>query len=375
MTIISTDLESRVAVEAEAKPHPCLRIAESHGDDRSSPPAAASESRYRELFENAVNAVLFTRADGRIVDVNAAALELFGMTEEVMYSHRAHDLYANPDERDPAIANLEALGARSDFETWFRRHDGSVFRASLNSWVHRNADGETAGYWAIVRDVTDRRAAQARQSLLLRELDHRVRNNLAAIVGMARLMADRTPSLETFMERFVERIDSMRVAHELLGSTSWNGAEITELVGRLVQPCQLESSDRIRINGPRCDLPSHLACPLSMVIAELVTNAVKYGALSVPDGAVSIEWTICDRTLRLRWQELDGPPITATPTEGLGSELINGLVTHEMRGVVSRTFACDGLRAEISVPLENGCEATTTVFEPITPALHGPGTE
>jgi two-component sensor histidine kinase/integral membrane sensor domain MASE1 len=199
----------------------------------------------------------------------------------------------------------------------------------------------------------ERRRAEARQTLLIAELDHRVKNVLARVAALAVHTRRGSGTMDEFVQALNGRIQSMAVAHGLLSQSRWCRVGLTDLVRRQLAPYTTEINTTIC--GPDVMLTAAETQAVAMVIHELVTNAAKYGALSSPDGRVSVSW---DRpradmamTLTITWRELGGPPIAAPVQSGYGSSLIRDLIPHELGGTVDLVFPSDGACCKIEIPL------------------------
>ncbi|MCP3905887.1 MAG: GAF domain-containing protein [Planctomycetes bacterium] len=203
----------------------------------------------------------------------------------------------------------------------------------------------------------ERIRARRRQTLLMRELDHRVKNNLTTVLSIAEQTVASAETLEEFTPIFRERVRSLAVAHELLARTSWDGAELRDLADHIVGPY---GADRFQLTGEDVVLPASVAPALSMVIQELAANALKYGALSVPAGHVTIDWTAVPvagapergRQLKVHWTEGDGPPVAPPKRRGFGTELIEHMISYQLHGESMLAFDEAGVRCTLVIPLE-----------------------
>ncbi|GLS45254.1 sensor histidine kinase [Methylobacterium brachythecii] len=212
----------------------------------------------------------------------------------------------------------------------------------------------------VVADVTDRRQAQERQSLLIRELHHRVKNTLATVQAIVGSTARTATSIDSFYEAFVGRIKSLSHTHSVLTEDTWQTASLHGLLSNELTPYLgtgveggLES--RVSLDGPEVDLPSDIAVPIGMAIHELTTNAAKYGALSTRQGRISVSWSILPGgeagILHLAWRESDGPPVTAPSRQGFGSRLLQRVLTTQVQAQVHSEYAADGFRLIMQAPL------------------------
>jgi two-component sensor histidine kinase len=140
-------------------------------------------------------------------------------------------------------------------------------------------------------------------------------------------------------------------AHDILTRESWGGAPMAGIVQQAIAPYRGRRNDRLRADGPPVWLPPRHALAFAMVLHELGTNAVKYGALSNQDGVIDIEWSLLEGTLQLRWTETGGPPVVPPTRRGFGSRLIERGLRHEIGGKVTLEFPTSGLICTIEAPL------------------------
>jgi two-component sensor histidine kinase len=179
---------------------------------------------------------------------------------------------------------------------------------------------------------------------------------LARVAMLAESTRQGSNSIDEFMRSFKGRLQSMAAAHTLLSQTGWHGADLTTVVRGQLAPYATDTNTTIV--GKDVMLSSSATQALAMVLHELVTNAVKYGSLSIPGGRVSVSW---DRRLNggagtnliFVWHELDGPPVAAAIRSGYGTGLIRELIPHELGGNVDLVFASDGACCRIEFPLED----------------------
>lgn len=203
-------------------------------------------------------------------------------------------------------------------------------------------------------DITERKRVEDEQSKLLAELDHRVKNVLSTVQAVAAHTLHSTSSMEHFVAALDGRIRSMGSTHELLSHRRWQGIPLAELVERELAPYTTGSNTEII--GPEVMLSAEAAQTIGMVLHELVTNAAKYGALSVASGRVSIRWRVslngrAKKRLILKWQEIGGPMVDPLSKSGYGISAVRQLVPYELDGVVEHVLAPEGARCELEVPL------------------------
>src|SRR5262249_28598086 len=206
----------------------------------------------------------------------------------------------------------------------------------------------------LTRDITRRKQAEKRQDLLITELDHRVKNVLARVAAVVMHTRRRCETMDEFVKALHGRIQSMAAAHSLLSQSRWSDVGFADLISHQLAPYTTDANTTI--GGPEVLLTSGETQAVAMVIHELVTNAAKHGALSCPDGNVSVNWyrTVTDvgASLTITWRELGGPPIKTPVRSGYGSSLI----PHELVGAIDLTFPSDGACCKIEIPLQGGAQ-------------------
>ena len=212
----------------------------------------------------------------------------------------------------------------------------------------RSRSGRAVKLAGVVTDVTDRRQAFAalatsehRQRLLINELNHRVKNTLATIQSIATLTARRSTSVEDFMRVFQARLIALSDTHNLLTANGWERAPLRDLVQQEFRPF---AEDQLRMEGPDLTLEAEQALSMGLILHELATNAVKYGALSNPGeggGWVGVSWSDIDAdgTVALDWIETGGPVVTAPTRCGFGSRLIDTSVRGALKGTATMDYA------------------------------------
>lgn len=187
---------------------------------------------------------------------------------------------------------------------------------------------------------------------LSRELNHRVKNTLANVLSILSLTRRRSNSLDEFADSLEGRIRALSATHDLLTGTDWSTTPIEAVVDAELQHFRAASDRAVSVEGPPAQLAPNDALSFGLAIHELGTNAAKYGALSVPEGRVSIRWELVDERLaEVEWRETGGPPVPETRKRGFGTELIEKIVAHELRHKVTLEFAPEGVRCVMRVPI------------------------
>lgn len=204
------------------------------------------------------------------------------------------------------------------------------------------------------QEIARRAIAESNQELLIAELNHRVKNTLATVQALIQLSIAAAPSLQQFRETIGVRIASLAKTHTLLKRQQWRAIGFRSLLDSELAPYE---DGRISLNGPDFDLDAEIATTLGMVIHELTTNSAKYGALSVTEGKVAIEWKLTDNAdrddmnIEFTWRETDGPPIQAEQNRtGFGTTLIERLIEKQFGGTTHFDFARDGIKFHTNMP-------------------------
>jgi PAS domain S-box-containing protein len=217
-------------------------------------------------------------------------------------------------------------------------------------------DGSLAGAVLIFRDVTERRRTAQRQSMLVGELNHRVKNALAIVQSLVQASLRQATSrpAQAMAQTLAERLQALHRAHDLLLESQWSGASLKAMVERELDPYKREDGPKILIKGPDVLLPPASTSILAMTLHELATNAVKYGALSQNNGQLAINWkTARGNRLMLTWEERGSlHPVPTKRGSGFGMQLIDKGIRHNLGGETKVEFRPAGLYVEMNVPLE-----------------------
>ncbi|WP_246777173.1 sensor histidine kinase [Microvirga sp. VF16] len=199
------------------------------------------------------------------------------------------------------------------------------------------------------------RRIEQRQALLVRELHHRVKNTLATVQGLVGATGRSTGSFDEFYRSFSNRIMSMAKTHNLLTEDYWQTAPLREIALNELKPFAESRVPRFMLIGPRVELSADLAVPVGMALHELTTNAVRYGALSVPTGYIQIRWNVVEtdvgRRLHLEWREFGGPPVSEPQHQGFGLMLLERVLPMQCNAEVEVHYDSAGLRFRMDAPL------------------------
>lgn len=187
---------------------------------------------------------------------------------------------------------------------------------------------------------------------LSRELNHRVKNTLANVLSILSLTRRRSENLDEFADSLEGRIRSLSATHDLLTGTDWGTTPLKSVLEAELQHFRASGEQMISIDGPPVELAPNDALSFGLAIHELATNAAKFGALSVPEGRVSVYWTLLENQLaEVEWREREGPEVQSTRRRGFGTELIEKIVAHELKSPVQLEFEREGVRCIMRVPV------------------------
>ena len=304
------------------------------------------------IIESSDDAILSKNLDGIITSWNAGAERLFGYTAAEAVG-KPITMLIPPDriDEEPGIIARIRRGEHVDhYETTRVRKDGGLVEISLTVSPIKDGTGRIVGASKIARDVTERKRAEKRLELLTQELDHRAKNILAVMQAM--VTVTRANSVNEFATVILGRIKSLSLAHSLLSESRWCGADLKRLVADELAPYGKDQG-RVEISGPSVMLAPSGAQAIAMALHELATNAVKYGALAVPTGRVSVLWSRgADGRLALRWRETGGPVTQPPSYRGVGMGVIERSVRDQLGGQATFHWHDEGLLCEIDAPSE-----------------------
>lgn len=294
-----------------------------------------------------------------VCDARCRVVFGIGPDEPVSYSGTFRPRI-HPEDRDRVEATVrQTMGSDGDpnFDLLLRTigHDHGATRIVHASGRCVREDGEAVRIVCAVRDVTEAKEAEERQTLLTRELQHRVKNTLAMVNALANQTLRRASSAQEGLTAFSARLLALSHAHDILTQTSWTSAPIEAIVSQALATHGGED-ERITWDGPDIRLTARQSLALALALHELATNAAKYGALSNDTGRVRIAWRVgpgegC-RSLWLEWREVDGPPVRAPERKGFGSRLIEQSLAAEFAGEVTMTYHPAGLVCLIEADLQ-----------------------
>lgn len=314
--------------------------------------AEIQTQRLASIVESSDDAIISKDLFGVIQSWNAGAVRLFGYRADEAIGNHVRMLI--PDDRqqeEDLILGKVRSGERVDhFDTLRRRKDGSYVAISLTVSPVRNAAGKVIGASKIARDITERKESESRIRMLMREVNHRVKNQFAVILSMIRETGKHTTTIAEFDTQIRNRIMALSQSQDLLVDGDWRGADLADLVSNQIRPFAAER--RIRISGEPVMLSTMAVQNLGMAFHELATNSAKHGALSSEQGTVEVDWTASSDRFRLSWKETNGPSVAKASRKGFGRIVLERVAPVALNGVGHLSFQPDGVTWTLDAPLE-----------------------
>lgn len=330
----------------------------------------ASEARFRAAVD-AVDGILWTNnAVGEMTGEQPGWSALTGQTL-AEYQGFGWAQAVHPDDAQPTIeAWNAAVAARGlfEFEHRVRRHDGEWRHFSVRAAPVVDRADQIVEWVGVHTDISAKKDAEAHRALLMHELAHRAKNQLAVIQGVASQTARHAGSLDEFRQLFARRLQGMAISADLLIAQQWDGAPLGDLVRRQLDPFGTDGG-RLLCEGPDIFLSSDAAESIGLALHELATNCVKYGAWSRPAGVVSVSWALehdgaQPAHLRVRWTERGGPAVTPPTREGFGRRVIERMLAQKLGGTVEMSFDVQGVSWTLSAPHTHFSETRLGAADP-----------
>ncbi|MGU3538650.1 sensor histidine kinase [Methylobacterium sp. A54F] len=320
----------------------------------------ASEEFNRRILWSSTDCVKVLDLDGRLITLSENGPSIFGVANFAGLIGRPWvGFWSCPESREQVMRALDE--ARAGRSGRFQAMLGAAGTDAAPTWWDiavapiNGSDGQPERILAVSRDITDLKQNEARQTLLMQELAHRVKNTLALVQAVATQTLRNASSREAAGEALSARLVALAQAHDVLLQGSWSSADLRGLVNGAIILHGDGAPGRFRIVGPDVTLGPRPALTLALMLHELGTNAAKYGALSVPEGHVTVSWHLAGgedtERLHLRWEEADGPSVAPPTRTGFGSRMIERSLIHSFGGEVHLTFPPTGVVLTLDAPL------------------------
>jgi PAS domain S-box-containing protein len=318
--------------------------------------------RLAAIVESSFDAIVSKDLNGIIKTWNRAAERLFGYTAEEAVG-RSILLIIPQDRESEEVHILERIRTGETvepFETVRKRKDGEEVHVEVTISPIRDRSGRIIGASKIARDISDRKEVNRRIQLLVREVNHRVKNQYAVILAMIRETNKRALSAQDFESHIRERIMALSSSHDLLVMADWKGATLSELIAAQLKP--FDQAGRVAFSGPPLTLLPNAVQYLGIAFHELATNSAKHGVLSSEEGTINIAWRIATcpetgKTLHLFWEESGGRVTGQPDSRGFGTVVLEHVAPAALNGSGVLQYGSNGVTWTLLAPMDQ-VEAT-----------------
>ncbi len=307
------------------------------------------------VLDTALDPVVVMNTDGQVIGWNDHSEKCFGWSWDEVRGQRLSDTIIPPDLRDAHERGLAHYLATGEgpvldhrIEVQALHRDGSEVPVELSITASEQFGDKL--FIGFIRDITDRKVEAERQQRVLQESEHGVKNMLTVVQAIAIQTAANSPDMDSFTRSFSGRLEALARAHQLLVGQVWHDVAISTLVERVLGA--EVAAGRAHFDGPELLLKPGQVLGLSMILHELYTNAIKYGALCTDQGQITLKWRAeCDSVL-LVWAE-DGPHCDVkVHGSGFGHRMIEMSVKSDLKGTIERDWHAKGFTATLTFPIE-----------------------
>ena len=308
------------------------------------------------VLDTALDPVVVMDTQGMVIGWNQRSEKCFGWSWDEVRGQPLSDLIIPPEFRmaherglSHYLATGESTVLNSRIEVSALHRDGRQVPVELSITASEQFDGKL--FIGFLRDISDRKEEADRQQRILQESEHRVKNMLTVVQAIALQTAANSADMDSFTASFSGRLESLARAHQLLVGQVWQDVAISALADRVLGAEVI--AGRARFGGPELLLKAGQVLGLSMILHELYTNAIKYGALCSDEGRIEVDWAIDGDMIKLKWREFGTPCETPdTPSSGFGQRMIAMSVKSDLGGTIERDWRSDGLTATLKFPAE-----------------------
>ncbi|HEX4892712.1 MAG TPA: PAS domain S-box protein, partial [Hyphomicrobiaceae bacterium] len=330
------------------------------GHERARAEARQMQDHLAAIVRSSNDAIFTIDPDGHLITWNRGAEDLLGYKPDEV---RGMDIRRFLDSQGTGLVDAMIAAARRGesfrVETVAHSAGGNPVEVAVRSTPITDADTRLSAVSVVAFEITERRKAERQRELLLRELDHRLKNVFATISSMIGLSARTASNVESYADGLRERIYALSAVHNLVRGT---GLESAASFHDLAQAISIGSFEKqVDAHGPDIKLSAAAAIAFGMILNELLTNAIKYGALSRPEGRVEIDWVEAGDEFRVHWRETGGPPPAHARENGFGSLMIKQNIA-ALEGQVQCEWQPVGLFVTLTCP-------RSSLSEPESPAV------
>ncbi|MFO1024991.1 MAG: CHASE3 domain-containing protein [Acetobacteraceae bacterium] len=316
---------------------------------------AQSQALLQTVIETTPGLIYAKDRQGRMLMANSATQALIGRPWQEIEGRTNEEFLDDPAQAEAVTENdrqvLERAQALEFEEIIYQRGQPPRTWLSTKSPMY-GIDRQITGIIGVSVDITERKRIEEQLRQMINELNHRVKNTLATVQAIAsQTLRGTDPAIFHSLEA---RLRALSAAHDVLTREAWEGADLLAVVEGVLKSCGGIGNPQFDIGGPPLRLQPQVVIALSMGLHELLSNALKYGALSDQNGRVFIRWRIVrddERMLQFTWAERDGPRVVAPVTRGFGTKLVERSLAQDLGGTAAITFDPDGVVCTVEAPL------------------------
>jgi PAS domain S-box-containing protein len=332
--------------------------------DRKSTEAAlsATEQLNQQIIEAIPGGVVHVSAEGHIYKANRGAVDMLGLAYDDLTKRYVQDFAGETFNEDGTPCSIEDYPVTICLRTGrpagprtvgVRRPDGAMSWAVFNAIpVIDHTSRRAHGAVVTFVDITERKQFEQRQALFIREMDHRIRNNLSSLLTLIDMSRRKATDVDAFATSISGRVKAIAAVHSLIGDA--HRRTLRNIIHAITPGDHI---GKVQARGEHVSIPPRQITPLAMVLHELMTNSLKHGALRAPAGVIRIDWIVRRdeedaMQVHMSWRESGGPGIVDQPSEGVGAQLMRGLIKAELRGSLEQFYPRDGAWHRIIITLD-----------------------
>ena len=315
-----------------------------------------SPTDFRQNYDLMPQASMTLDRDLVFKNANQAYCRAVRRSKEDLIGKHIFDAFPDTDERTQPVRESFKMAIRGETSRMqsvpyqLQLPDG---RIEDRLWDIENQplyakSGEVIGMVQFCEDVTEREAFRQERDLVSAELAHRVRNTMAVVQSIAEHTGQTASTIEEFLEGFSGRLMSMSRSFSALSNADWKGLDLDVILQSELEPYLAHESDRIKLSGPKFNLSVKSTKDASMIFHELVTNASKYGFLTVPDGHLEVSWAFDGTHLSVTWNEYGLEGLKSPERTGFGFQMMEMFPNLGFE----KTFAEDGIKLRARIPAD-----------------------
>ena len=318
------------------------------------------DSDHDATFENAAVGIAYIALDGRWLSVNPALAKMMQYSADALAEWSFLSVTHPEDfETELEFAKQLLLGEIEQFarEKRYRRADGTYIWANLTAGLKRDEQGRPEMFIAVIEDISARKKAEAEKAFIIEEQAHRSRNMLSVISALVSLLAPTCNSVPELEQRLLNRLSAISLSNDelLSGAGAGDAASLERLVLSQARAFLGRDITRIAVSGTDLNINTACAQAFSLALCELMSNALKYGALREPEGRIEATWILSgagdDMRFRFEWREISSVPCAAHGQSGFGAKVLETMTPLSVRGHAERIFGAQGLVWTLEAPL------------------------